>query len=199
MTKIAIVYYSMYGHVRGLAQGVKKGIEAAGSEAQLFQVSETLPEEVLSKMGAPPKSDDPIATAAKLAEYDGVIFGASARYGGLPAQLHAFLDSTGSLWQSGSLVGKPGAIFFSTANQAGGQESVAISAVKFFTHQGMVFVPLGYRDSNLFNNSEVHGGSPWGSGTIANGDGSRMPSKLELDVAATQGKSFAEIAAKLSK
>merc|ERR1719181_596797 len=83
-------------------------------------------------MGAPPKSDDPIATPDTLAEYDGIIFGVSARYGGLPAQLHAFLDSTGGLWQSGSLVGKPGAIFFSTANQGGGQESVSISAVKFF-------------------------------------------------------------------
>ena len=97
MTKIAIVYYSMYGHIRALAQGIKKGIESADVEVQLFQVQETLPAEILSKMGAPPKSDDPVATPNVIAEFDGIIFGVSARYGGLSAQFHAFLDSTGSL------------------------------------------------------------------------------------------------------
>merc|ERR1712224_413198 len=149
--------------------------------------------------GAPPKSDDPIATPDTLAEYDGIIFGVSARYGGLPAQLHAFLDSTGGLWQKGQLVGKPAAIFQSTGSQGGGQESVGQSAVRFMAHHGMIFVPLGYRDAKAFNNKEVHGASPWGAGTIANGDGSRMPSQLELDIATTQGKSFAGIVAKLSK
>ena len=121
MTKIAIVYYSMYGHIRALAQGIKKGIESADVEVQLFQVQETLPAEILSKMGAPPKSDDPVATPNVIAEFDGIIFGVSARYGGLSAQFHAFLDSTGSLWQKGALVGKPAGVFFSTANQGGGQ------------------------------------------------------------------------------
>ena len=162
MTKIAIVYYSMYGHIRALAQGIKKGTESADVEVQLFQVQETLPAEILSKMGAPPKSDDPVATPNVIAEFDGIIFGVSARYGGLSAQLHAFLDSTGSLWQKGALVGKPAGVFFSTANQGGGQESVAISTLKFIAHQGMVYIPLGYRDPKMFNNEEVHGGSPWG-------------------------------------
>ena len=162
MTKIAIVYYSMYGHIRALAQGIKKGIESADVEVQLFQVQETLPAEILSKMGAPPKSDDPVATPNAIAEFDGIIFGVSARYGGLSAQFHAFLDSTGSLWQKGALVGKPAGVFFSTANQGGGQESVAISTLKFIAHQGMVYIPLGYRDPKMFNNEEVHGGSPWG-------------------------------------
>ena len=81
MTKIAIVYYSMYGHIRALAQGIKKGIESADVEVQLFQVQETLPAEILSKMGAPPKSDDPVATPNVIAEFDGIIFGVSAGCG----------------------------------------------------------------------------------------------------------------------
>ena len=197
MTKVAIVYYSLYGHVRTLALGVKKGLEAGGATVDLLQVPETLPEEVLGKMGAPPKPDDPIATAAALAEYDGIIFGISARYGRESAQIRSFLDSTGGLWMGGKLIGKPAAVFASTAQQGGGQETASYGMVQFIAHHGMIYVPMGYRDQKVFNNDEVHGGSPFGAGTVAGGDGSRQPSQLELDVAETQGKSFAEIAAKL--
>ena len=47
------------------------------------------------------------------------------RYGSPPAQFKAFWDSTGQLWQKGSLVGKTGGFFFSTATQGGGQETTA--------------------------------------------------------------------------
>jgi NAD(P)H dehydrogenase (quinone) len=198
MTKVAIVYYSLYGHVRSLALGIKEGLEAGGATVHLLQVPETLPEEVLKKMGAPPKTDDPIATASALAEYDGIIFGISARYGREGAQIRSFLDSTGGLWMGGKLVGKPGAVFASTANQGGGQETASYGMVQFMAHHGMVYVSLGYRDPKVFNNEEAHGGSPFGAGTLANGDGSRQPSPLEMGVAETQGKSFAEIVAKLS-
>jgi NAD(P)H dehydrogenase (quinone) len=87
MTKIAIIYYSTYGHVATMTDAVKKGIEAAGATCDVFQVPETLPEEVLGKMGAPPKRDDPIITADKMVDYDGFIFGCSGRYGTFPAQM----------------------------------------------------------------------------------------------------------------
>ncbi|ETM51268.1 hypothetical protein L914_04879, partial [Phytophthora nicotianae] len=77
-------------------------------------------------------------------------------------------------------------------------ETTAFTALTFLAHQGLTFVPLGYRAPELFNMDEIHGGSPWGAGTLAGGDGSRQPSKLELTVATTQGKSFAEVAKKLS-
>jgi NAD(P)H dehydrogenase (quinone) len=110
----------------------------------------------------------------------------------------ALFDSCGGLWAKGELVGKPAGIFFSTGTQGGGQETTSFTAVTFLAHQGMVFVPLGYRDPGLFNMEEIHGGSPWGAGTLAGADGSRQVSKLEKEVATTQGKSFAEVAKKLS-
>jgi NAD(P)H dehydrogenase (quinone) len=198
MTKIAIVYYSTYGHLRTLAQGIKTGLESAGATVDMLQVPETLPQEVLDKMGAPPKSDDEIVTADRLVEYDGIMFGVSARYGGIPAQMKAFLDSTGGLWQKGALVGKPAGVFVSTGCQGGGQETSCVSVVHTMAHHGMVFVPLGYRDSKAFNVDEIHGGSPWGAGTIAAPTGARMPSQLELDIAETQGKAFAGIVEKLA-
>jgi NAD(P)H dehydrogenase (quinone) len=98
------------------------------------------------------------------------------------------MDSTGGLWQTGALVGKAAGVFFSTATQGGGQETIGLTAVTFFTHQGMVFVPLGYVDPKLFSFDEIHGGSPYGAGTYAGVDGSRQPSDLEKAVAESQGK-----------
>jgi len=45
--------------------------------------------------------------------------------------------------------------------------------------------------------SEMRGGSPYGAGTIASPDGSRLPSAKELSMARFQGKHVAGIAAKL--
>lgn len=86
---------------------------------------ETLPQEVLLKMGAPPKSDVPIITPAQLAEADGLLFGFPTRYGMMCAQFKAFLDATGGLWRTQALAGKPAGIFVSTGSQGGGQETTA--------------------------------------------------------------------------
>lgn len=89
-----------------VAESVKKGIEAAGGSATILQVPETLPQEVLQKMHAPPKPDYPIATPADLPQYDGFLFGVSTRYGGWSAQFKSFWDSTGQIWATGGLTGK---------------------------------------------------------------------------------------------
>jgi NAD(P)H dehydrogenase (quinone) len=198
MAKIAIVHYSLYGHVAKLAEAIKKGLVAGGSTCDIYQVAETLPDEVLTKMYAPPKADYPIVTADKLTEYDGIIFGISGRYGSVSAQMRALMDSTGQLWQSGALVGKAAGVFQSTASQGGGQETIGLTMIPFFAHHGMVFVANGYIDPKVFTNDEVHGGSAYGPGTFANGDGSRQPSELELAVCETYGKHFSKIASKLA-
>ncbi|XP_073005392.1 probable NAD(P)H dehydrogenase (quinone) FQR1-like 1 [Typha latifolia] len=196
--KVYIVYYSMYGHVEKLAEEIKKGASSVeGVEAKLWQVPETLPAEVLSKMSAPPKSDVPIINPTELAEADGIIFGFPTRFGMMSAQFKAFLDATGGLWKSQQLAGKPAGIFYSTASQGGGQETTALTAITQLVHHGMVFVPIGYTfGAGMFEMDQVKGGSPYGAGTYA-GDGSRCPSELELAQAFHQGKYFAAIAKKL--
>ncbi|KAF1331316.1 Nad quinone oxidoreductase, partial [Globisporangium splendens] len=199
MTKIAIVYYSTYGHIAKMAETIKEGVESVeGVTAEIYQVPETLPEEVLTLIHAPPKKDHPIVTPDVLKEADGILFGFPTRFGSFPSQVKSFLDSTGGLWQTGALVGKPAGIFFSTGTQGGGQETTAFTTLTYLAHQGLTFVPLGCRSPLLFNFEEIHGGSPWGAGTYAGPDGSRQPSKLELDVAKVQGESFAQVAKKLS-
>ncbi|KAF3764622.1 flavo protein WrbA [Cryphonectria parasitica EP155] len=200
--KIAVVYYSMYGHVKTIAEAEIKGIEAAGGSADLFQIPETLSEEVLAKMHAPPKPTDvkTLTDPATLVEYDAFLLGIPTRYGNFPAQWKAFWDHTGAQWQTGAFAGKLAGLFISTASLGGGQESTAIAAMSTLAHHGIVYVPLGYSKTfaQLTNLSEVHGGSPWGAGTFAGPDGSRQPSALELEVAEIQGKAFYETVSKFS-
>ncbi|PAN33542.1 hypothetical protein PAHAL_6G028300 [Panicum hallii] len=198
-TKIYIVYYSTYGHVATLAEEIQRGAASVtGVEVTLWQVPETLSGEALAKMGAPPKrAGVPAISPAELVEADGVLFGFPTRFGMLPAQLKAFLDSTSDLWCEQRLAGKPAGIFCSTGCQGGGQETTALTAITQLVHHGMLFVPVGYTfGAGMFEMGEVKGGSPYGAGTIA-GDGSRVPTPLELQQAFHQGKYFAGIAKKL--
>ncbi|VAH70300.1 unnamed protein product [Triticum turgidum subsp. durum] len=113
-------------------------------------------------------------------------------------QMKAFFDSTGGLWQAQSLSGKPAGVFFATGTQGGGQETTALTAVTQLTHHGMLFVPVGYtHGAGMFAMDEVKGGSPYGAGTFAGADGSRVPSDAELALAAHQGKYFAGTVKKL--
>ena len=155
--KIAIIYYTTWGHVRNIALSVQAGVKAAGGEADLFQIPETLSDEVLEKMHAPAKPEDPIATPETLKGYDGFLFGIPTRFGNFPAQWKAFWDATGGLWSTGALHGKYAGIFVSTGTPGGGQEITVLNALSVLAHHGLIYVPLGYKNSfaQLTNIEEV--------------------------------------------
>ncbi|CAO3607546.1 unnamed protein product [Mucor hiemalis] len=190
---VYIIIYSLYHHVYKLSLSVKQGLESKGVEVKLFQVPETLGDDILVKMQAPPKLDLPYITIDKLAEPDGIIFGFPTRFGTLPAQMKTFLDASGALWAKGALAGKFAATFFSTASQHGGQETTALTTLTYFAHHGMLYVPFGYANAALENNDEVTGGSAYGAGTISDGDGSRQPTENELGIAVNQGANFGDV------
>jgi NAD(P)H dehydrogenase (quinone) len=187
---IAVPFYSMYGHIATLAEEVVAGIEAAGGIAKPYFIEETLPAEVLEKMhaGASLKPKYPLLEPAHLTEVDGFIFGIPTRYGRAPSQVSAFFDKTGGLWASQALSGKYATTFTSTASQHGGQELTHLTTMPFFVHHGCIYVPIGYKEPYLSDNGEVHGASPWGVSTVANGDGSRVPTEGEKRVARFQGE-----------
>ncbi|KAL1929894.1 hypothetical protein VTP01DRAFT_1048 [Rhizomucor pusillus] len=191
--KVYIIIYTLYHHIYTLALEVKKGLEEAGVEASIFQVAETLSDEILTKMHASPKPDIPVINVDQLTEPDGFLFGFGTRFGTMPAQVKALLDATGKHWSSGALAGKFAGTFFSTASQHGGQETTALTTVTYFAHHGIVYVPFGFAHPHLFDNSEVVGGSAYGAGTVANGDGSRQVSDKEKEIAKTQGTNFGKI------
>ena len=200
--KMLIVFYSTYGHIFKMAEAVAEGVkEVAGAEVKILRVPETLPEEVLGKMGAVDAqkafSHVPVCTVDELAEADAIIFGTPTRFGNMCGQMRQFLDATGQLWANGSLIGKVGSVFASSATQHGGQESTILTFHVTLLHQGFVIVGLPYAFQGQMRIDEVTGGSPYGATTIAGGDGSRMPSENELEAARFQGKHVESIAAKL--
>lgn len=202
-TKIKVIFHSLYGHVYQLAEALAEGARSVpGTEVQLLQVAETLPDSVLEKMGAVEAKKTfahiPVAKPADLADSDGLLFGSGTRFGSASAQLQAFFDSTGGLWAKGALIGKPAGVFVSTGTQHGGQESTLLGMTTFLLHHGMVVVGVPYAAQELTNMNEITGGSPYGSGVLAGPDGSRRPSANELAIARFQGRHLAQIAAKLA-
>jgi len=198
--KIAVIFYSMYGHTLKLSEKVVESAKEDGAEVSLYQIPETLPQEVLDKMYAAPKRNDiPTITPDALVQYDGFIFVIPTRYGRAVSQVSTFFDATGGLWAKQSLSKKFATVLTSTASQNGGQETTAFTTLPWFAHHGISFVPLGYGDPGLFNMEEVHGGAPWGAGTIAGGDGSRQPSEVELASAAGQAKRFVDIVSQFTR
>jgi NAD(P)H dehydrogenase (quinone) len=200
--KVLIVYYSTYGHVHKMAEAIAEGVkEVSNSEAVMRRVPETLPGEVLEKMGAVDAQKTmthvPICTVDELASADAVIFGTPTRFGNMCGQMRQFLDATGQLWANGALVGKVGSVFTSSATQHGGQESTILSFHITLLHHGFVVVGLPYAFQGQMRIDEITGGSPYGASTIAGGSGERMPSENELDAARFQGRHVAQIASKL--
>jgi NAD(P)H dehydrogenase (quinone) len=199
MTKILVLYYSMYGHIETMAEAVAEGARSIkGTEVTIRRVPDLLSEEVAKKAGAKLDQAAPLATVDELANYDAIIFGTPTRFGNMCAQMRNFLDQTGRLWQNGSLIGKVGSVFTSTATQHGGQETTITSFHTTLLHHGMIIVGVPYSCQQIGNMSEITGGSPYGASTLAGSDGSRHPSENELKIARFQGAHVAEIAMKQS-
>lgn len=197
MTKILVLYYSMYGHVETMAGAIAEGARSVeGAEVAIKRVPDLVPEDVARKAGAKLDQAAPIATVDELPTYDAIIFGTPTRFGNMCAQMRNFLDQTGGLWLSGGLAGKVASVFTSTATQHGGQETTITSFHSTLLHQGMIIVGVPYTCQELLNMDEITGGSPYGAGTLAGGDGSRQPSENELKIARFQGRHVAEIAKK---
>lgn len=201
-TTVQIVFYSMYGHIFTMAEAVADGVGSVeGCRAELLQVPEHIPDDVLEKYGAKAArnafSHVPTASVDKLAEADAIIFGTPTRFGNMAAQMRNFLDQTGKLWMQGALVGKVGSVFVSTGTQHGGQETTITSFHNTLFHHGMIVVGVPYAEQLLLNMTEITGGSPYGATTLAGADGARHPSENELAIARFQGAHVAKIARKL--
>jgi NAD(P)H dehydrogenase (quinone) len=201
---VQVIFYSMYGHVHTMAEAVAEGARGVeGANVSLYQVAELVPDAALERTGAKQARQAfahiPIADPKQLADADALIFGTPTRFGNMAAQMRNFLDQTGGLWARGALINKVGSVFTSTGTQHGGQETTITSFHTTLFHLGMIVVGVPYSCQELTNMNEITGGSPYGAGTLAGGDGSRQPTANELAIARFQGKHVAEITRKLSR
>src|SRR5690554_7993347 len=198
MTRVLVLYHSMYGHIETMAKAVAEGAgRVSGVEASIRRVPETMPEEAFRKAGGKTDQDAPVASPAELPDYDAIIFGTPTRFGNMSAQMRNFLDQTGGLWVKGALIGKLGSVFTSTGT-GGGTETTVISFWHTLAHHGMLIVGLPYSAAELNDISEVRSGSPYGAATLAGADGSRQPTAKELALARFQGEHVARLAARFS-
>jgi len=184
-----------------MANAAVDGIREAGGEAILKQVAELIPEERWNEnirkakelmkdiLVADPQTD--------LKGIDGLIVGTPTRFGNMCSQMRNFWDQTSGDWMKGSLIGKPAAVFTSTATQHGGQETTIISTMITLLHHGCILVGLPYSFTEQMTLEEITGGSPYGASTIAGPIGERMPSANELKMAKDLGRHLTSIAKKL--
>ncbi|MTD26458.1 NAD(P)H:quinone oxidoreductase [Erwinia sorbitola] len=197
MSKILVLYHSMYGHIETLAYQVAEGAgSVTGAEVFVKRVPETMNSETFKQYGGKTDQKAEVASPTELADYDAIIIGTPTRFGNMSGQMRNFLDQTGGLWAKGALVGRVASVFTSTGT-GGGQEMTITSTWTTLAHHGMIIVPIGYSTPELFDISEVRGGTPYGASTLAGGDGSRQPTAHELAIAKHQGKYVAEIALKM--
>lgn len=195
--EILVLYYSLHGSVKALAEIVARGIEHHGTVTarirtvpKISAISEAVEDSI-------PTSGPPYAELRDLEECIGVAMGSPTRFGNMAAPLKYFLDSSSGLWIKGALVGKPATVFTSTASMHGGQETTLISMMLPLLHHGMVIVGLPYTEAEL--NSTTSGGTPYGVSHVAGVTGDKSISESERKLAFAQGRRLSEIAQKLSQ
>lgn len=198
MTKMLVLYYSSYGHTEKMALAAAEGARSAGAEVTLKRVPELVPHDLAKASWYKMEQEGDIADPMELGNYDGIIFATPTRFGMMAAQMKNFLDMTGGLWATGALEGRVGTAMVSTAAQHGGAEAAVLSFQTVMMHHGMVVTGLPYSYGPQNGSEEVKGCSPYGASTIANSDGSRQPSKIELDGAAYQAAYATRVAAALA-
>ena len=197
MAKILVLYYSMYGHVETMANAVAEGArKVPGAQVDVMRIPETMDADRFADVGGKTQQSAPEATPEILPQYDAIIVGTPTRFGNMSGQMRTFWDRTGGLWASGALYGKIASVFASTGT-GGGQEQTITSVWTTLAHHGMVIVPIGYGTKEMFDISQVRGGTPYGATTLAGGDGSRQPTEEELIIARFQGEHVAGLEAKL--
>jgi NAD(P)H dehydrogenase (quinone) len=195
MPDILILYYSRSGSVAQLARHIARGVdEVPGMAARLRTVP---PVAAVTQIAAPPEPEDgaPYVERSDLAECAGLILGSPTRFGNMAAPLKHFLDSLGAEWASGTLAGKPAAVFTSTASMHGGQESTLLTMLLPLLHHGMLITGIPFTEAAL--STTTTGGTPYGASHWTGHAGQTQPSEDERLLARALGRRVAQIAQKL--
>ena len=196
MREILVLYYTRHGALRAMADQVARGIGQAGALARVRTVPEVSP---ATEAAAPfvPDEGPPFATLDDLTECDGLALGSPTRFGNMAAPLKYLIDSTSALWLSGALVGKPAAVFTSTATLHGGQESTLLSMIVPLLHHGMLIVGVPYTEPALTRTAS--GGTPYGASHVAGPNDDRGLTDDESELCRALGRRLAETARALRK
>jgi len=201
---VLVLYYSSYGHIYRMAQAVAEGARSEeGTEVRIRRIPEL--EEARQALAAQPayvqaqeqQKEVPEATQDDLRWATSVAWGIPTRFGNMPSQVKQFIDTLGGMWMKGELEDKAAGIFVSTATVHGGQESTVLTSLVPLLHLGFIIVGTPYGQNPQILVTDGIGGSPYGPGTMAGGDGSRQPAESELTTARNLGSRLARIGTRI--
>lgn len=190
MADILVLYYSKRGNTRKMARLIGRGVESVdGCQAIIRTVDSNLED------GAEAK--DPLVSESDMANCDGLVLGSPCYFGNMAAPLKQFIDSTGNLWFSGAMEGKPASVFTTGSSLHGGQETTLLNMMVPLLHYGMVVVGLPYSEQSLLYTTS--GGSPYGATHWTEFESNRPIDQNEKQLCIAQGKRMASMAVKLKK
>jgi len=196
MKEILVLYYSRFGNIAAMAREIARGIESVPGWTARIRTVPAVSAETEAVADAIPESGPPYATHDDLRECAGLALGSPTRFGNMAAALKYFLDGTSDLWASGALIGKPAAVFTSTASQHGGQESTLLSMMLPLIHHGMLILGIPYSEPALA--ATTSGGTPYGASHVAGAKADRPLTEDEKKLCVALGRRLAETCAALS-
>ncbi len=157
---ILVLYYSLNGATKNLANMIARGIDSIdGAQARIRTVP---PISNNCEKIADTIVDDghQYVTLVDLQECYGLALGSPVRFGNMASALKYFLDSTSHEWMKGALVNKPACVFTSSSSLHGGQEMTLLSMMIPLLHHGMILMGIPYTEAELSNTTT--GGTPYG-------------------------------------
>lgn len=194
--EILILYYSRHGSTRELASEVARGISRVDGMAARVRTVPPITTTIDATDPEIPDTGAPYVEPDDLEECAGLILGSPTRFGNMAAPLKYFLDSLAGQWLSGTLAGKPGAVFTSTGSMHGGQEATLLSMILPLLHHGMLIVGLTYTADDLLSETSS-GGTPYGASHVSGMMGDREVTETERKLARTLGVRVADVAKRL--
>ena len=196
MGEILVLYYSRGGSTAEMARFVARGVEEEPDMQARLRTVPPVSSVCEATADAVPASGPPYAALADLKACAGLALGSPTRFGNMAAPLKYFLDSTGGLWLSGALAGKPAAVFTATSSLHGGQESTLLSMLLPLIHHGMVIVGLPYSEPALMETRS--GGTPYGASHWSGPASRSQLSAEEKQLCRGLGRRLAQLARKLA-
>ena len=197
MADILVLYYSRNGSVETMARHIAHGVESVRDSTARLRTVPAISAVCEASEEDIPASGPPYASYSDLLECDGLALGSPTRFGNMAAPLKYFIDSTGDIWLSGSLAGKPAAVFTSTSSQHGGQESTLLSMMLPLLHHGMLILGLTYQEPELMITRS--GGTPYGPSHVSGPDNKLPVTDHEKRLCIATGKRLALTAELLRK
>ncbi len=193
--EILVLYYSLHGHTADMARQIARGIDDVDGASARIRTVPPVSDGLAHDNPAVPDDGPPWARKEDLAECSGLIMGSPTRFGNMAAALKYFIDGTAAEWFSGTLSGKPAAVFTSTASLHGGQESTLLSMMLPLMHHGMLMVGLPFTESGLIKTKG--GGTPYGASNYSGWEGDRQLDDCESALCRALGRRVARIAVRL--